>query len=84
MTGSVRVQAGKDTVDIGLCVKNSKGPVCVPDYTRPAENGAGWQYSQALQGVLAQYKARTALYPAQHPVLAQPGRESIAHPPHSL
>ena len=40
-------------VDIGLLVKNARGPVCVPDYAPPrAESGSGWQYSQALVGVL--------------------------------
>ena len=54
--GSVRVLAGKETVDIGLLVKNAKGPVCVPDYARPVPEGSGWQYSPALVGVLTQYK----------------------------
>ena len=56
--GSVRVLAGKESVDIGLLVKNARGPVCVPDYARPVPEGSGWQYSQALVGVLTQYKVR--------------------------
>ena len=56
VAGSLRVLAGKETVDIGLLVKNAKGPVCVPDYARPAEGGSGWQYSPALENVLRQYK----------------------------
>jgi len=52
------VLAGKESVDIGLLVKNARGPVCVPDYARPVPEGSGWQYSQALVGVLTQYKVR--------------------------
>ena len=61
----MRVQAGKESVDIGMCVKNSRNPVCVPDYTRPAKNGPSWQYSQAIVIVLTEYKAR-AVGPSQH------------------
>ena len=52
----MRVLAGKESVDIGLLVKNARGPVCVPDYARPVPEGSGWQYSPALVGVLTQYK----------------------------
>jgi len=55
------VLAGKESVDIGLLVKNARGPVCVPDYARPVPEGSGWQYSQALLGVLTQYKVRAAV-----------------------
>ena len=55
------VLAGDERCDVGLAVKSGRGPLCVPDYTKPAASGMGWQYSQALATVLSQYKARGAL-----------------------
>ena len=49
---------GDEKIDVGLAVKNGRGPLCVPDYTKPAPSGTGWQYSQALAAILTQYKAR--------------------------
>jgi len=34
----------------------------VPDYVRPAAGDSGWTYSQALAGVVEQYKARASPY----------------------
>ena len=50
---------GDEKVDVGLVVKNGKGPLCVPDYTKPAPSGTGWQYSQGLATILTQYKVGT-------------------------
>ena len=57
-TGNVEVIVGDEKIDVGLAVKNGRGPLCVPDYTKPAPSGTGWQYSQALAAILTQYKAR--------------------------
>lgn len=54
--GNVVVVAGDEKVDVGLAVKSGRGPLCVPDYTKPAPSGTGWQYSQALATILSQYK----------------------------
>ena len=43
---------------MGLCVKHNGRGLCVPDYVRPAAYDAGWSYSQALAGVVEQYKRR--------------------------
>jgi hypothetical protein len=56
-TGNVEVIIGDEKIDVGLAVKNGRGPLCVPDYTKPAPSGTGWQYSQALAAILTQYKA---------------------------
>jgi hypothetical protein len=57
-TGNMEVVVGDEKVDVGLAVKSGRGPLCVPDYTKPAPSGTGWQYSQALAAILTQYKAR--------------------------
>ena len=60
------MRAGKESVDIGVCVKNSRDRIFVPDYTLPSKNGPSWQYSQSLVTVLTEYKAR-AVGPSKSP-----------------
>lgn len=50
------VRSGDDRYDIGVAVKSSKGPLCVPGFSIPSEDGGGWQYSNALALVLRDYK----------------------------
>ena len=57
----MEVAIGDERVDVGLAVKTGRGPLCVPDYTKPAPSGAGWQYSQALAAILTQYKVPQVL-----------------------
>lgn len=55
--GNVEIVVDDKKLDVGLAVKSGRGPLYVPDYSRPAPGGAtGWQYSQALLTVLSQYK----------------------------
>lgn len=61
--GNVVVVIGDEKVDVGLAVKSGRGPLCVPDYTRPAPSGTGWQYSLALATILGQYKVRRRQQP---------------------
>jgi hypothetical protein len=55
-----RAQCGDKRADVGLCVKHAGRGLCVPDYVRPAAGDSGWTYSQALAGVVEQYKARAS------------------------
>jgi len=57
-----RAQCGDKRADVGLCVKHAGRGLCVPDYVRPAAGDSGWTYSQALAGVVEQYKARASPY----------------------
>lgn len=54
--GNLWLNTGDERVDLGLCVKHGAKSMCVPDYVQAQPDNTGWTYSQALIGVIEQYK----------------------------
>lgn len=54
--GNLWVHDGEDKVDLGLFVKHARKGMCVPDYVQAQPDNDGWVYSQALVGIIEQYR----------------------------
>jgi len=76
ITGNLWVSIGEnrnDTIDLGLCVKDGKKGLHVPDFCAPLESAnpnrkVGWAFSDALISVLKTYKHK---FPSVWAVLDQ-------------
>eukprot|EP00854_Cymbomonas_tetramitiformis_P005821 gene5821-7022_t len=55
LTGSVWVRTGEERIDIGLNLKSAARHLCMPDYSRPAAGGRGWEYSDKAVDLVGRY-----------------------------